>query len=109
MTTKIQSLPLAVVIKLAQAELMESYRTHNVFVLTVGVLDRDEIDDADNDQSIMVMATVNSDEECFAKDCGTHPWLLTWDEDECSFSSLCRWDQDEDSDDDDELPEKSSN
>lgn len=103
MATKIQSLPMAVVFKMVKADLMESYRTHDVQVLSIGLCDSEELDDADNEQSIMVMATVNSDEECFAKDCGTHPWVLTWDEDECCFCYSHRWDQDED--DDGELPE----
>lgn len=93
MATKIQSLPLAVVINLAKAELMESYRTHDVQVLTVGLCDSDEVGDVDNEQSIMVTAAVNSDEKCFADDCGTHPWRLTWDEEKCDFSLLCREDQ----------------
>ena len=87
-----QSLPLAVVIDLAKAELMESFRTHDVQVLNVGLYDA--YDDKENEQSIMVTATVNSEEECFAADCGTHPWLLTWDEDDCEFYRSMRWDQD---------------
>jgi len=103
MATKIQSLPLAVVINLVKEELMESYRTHDVQVLNVGLYDA--YDDKENEQSIMVTATVNSEEECFAADCGTHPWLLTWDEDDCEFYRLMRWDQDgEDGKDEDELP-----
>lgn len=102
MATKIQSLPLAAVFKMVKADLMESYRTHDVQVLTIGLCDRDEFDDDDNEQSIMVMAEVNSSEECFAKDCGVHPWLLTWDEDECAFNYSQRWDQEGDDEDDDD-------
>lgn len=94
MATKIQSLPMAVVIKLAQADLMESYRTHDVQVLSIGLCE--DFDDGDSEQSVMVTAIVSSEEECFANDCGHHPWLMVWDEDECRFIRLCRWDQDED-------------
>lgn len=97
MATKIQSLPMAVVIKLAQADLMESYRTHDVQVLSIGLFDDDGVwNDGENEKSLMVTAIVSSEEECFANDCGHHPWLMVWDEDECRFIRLCRWDQDED-------------
>ena len=103
MATKIQSLPLAVVINLAKAELMESYRTHDVQVLNVGLYEAD--DDFENEQSIMVTATVNSEEECFAADCGKHLWLMSWNEDECDFYRLIRWDiAVEHVEDEDELP-----
>ena len=95
MATKIQSLPMAVVFKLVKADLMESYRTHDVQVLSIGLCDAGEVGDAENEQSILVTATVQSDEECFAKDCGTHPWLMTWDEDECCFDFMSRDDQDD--------------
>lgn len=91
MATKIQSLPLAVVINLAKAELMESYETHDVQVLNVGLYDAY---DYENEQSIMVTATVNYEDEYSEADCGTHPWVLTWDEDDCEFYRLMRWDQD---------------
>lgn len=106
--TKIESLPFGTVLKLVKEELMESYRTSNVMIQSIGIdEDLSEIYDAENDCCVMVWADVQPEEECFKKDCGLHPWAMWWNQNDCAFHTLCRWDQEDDEkddDDDDELP-----
>ena len=92
---KIESMALNVVLQLAKAELMSAYRTDKVEIKGVG-FDEDACeDDEDGERSLMVNAVIFPDEECFKKDRGFHPWLMTWDEESCEFSTIMRWDQEE--------------
>ena len=93
---KIESMALNVVLQLAKAELMSAYRTDKVEIKGVG-FDEDACeDDEDGERSLMVNAVIFPDEECFKKDRGFHPWLMTWDEESCEFSTIMRWDQEDD-------------
>ena len=103
MATKIKSMPFGTVLKLVKEQLMESYRTSNVMIQSIGIDDDlSEIYDEENDCCVMVWADVKSDEECFEKDCGLHPWAMWWNQNDCAFHTLCRWDQEDD--DEDGLP-----
>ena len=96
MVQKIQSMPLNVVLQLAKAELMSACRTSRVKVIGVGIDDDIRVNDEDGECSLMVTACIQPEEECFKEDCGVHPWVLRWDEEECDFISSMRWDQDAD-------------
>lgn len=107
MATKIESLPLNIVLQLAKKELMECLNTKDVEILGVG-FDWDVCESDDEDErSLMVTACVDGDDEQHTADYGKHPWVMVWDENTCEFHTLQRWDQSEDNDEDDELPEGS--
>ena len=92
---KIESMALNVVLQLAKAELMSSYRTDKVEIIGVG-FDWDVCEsDEEGERSLMVTACIQPEEECFKKDRGTHPWVMVWDEETCEFHTLQRWDQEE--------------
>ncbi len=96
--TKIESLPLNVVLQLAKKEIMDYCMTTQVLIVSVG-FDYDVIEDDEvGERTLMAMANVITDDERF-KDCnGFHPWALIWDEEECEFCTVARWDQDNESD-----------
>lgn len=89
--TKIEGMALNVVLQLAKAELMSVYRTDKVKIIGVG-FDEDQ-PDMEGERSLVVTACVMPEEECFKADCGTHQWVLTWDEEECQFFQSYRLDQ----------------
>lgn len=103
--TKIESLPLNVVLQLAKKEIMDYCMTTEVLIMNVG-FDYDLLEsDEDNETTLMATADVTTSDERF-EDCnGIHPWALTWDEEMCEFCTVSRWDQECDKDEDnDELP-----
>ena len=93
---KIESMALNVVLQLVKAELMDAYRTHNVDVLGVGFDDERTQFDEEGERTLSVMAHIEPKEKCFKNDCGTHPWIMVWDEEQCQFVSLMRMDQEND-------------
>ena len=90
---KIESMALNVVLQLAKEELMSSYRTHNVEVITVGFDPERTENDNDGERTLMVWAHIEPEEECFASDSGTHPWQMVWDEEACEFNQSWRDDE----------------
>jgi hypothetical protein len=93
---KIEGMALNMVLALAKAELMDACRTHNVEIKGVG-FDPEYTDyDEEGERTLTVVAHIEAEEKCFKNDCGTHPWIMVWDEETCSFNSLMRIDQKED-------------
>ena len=95
--TRIESMPFGVVMKLVKEELMESCKTSDVTVQSIGIdYDLSEIYDEENDCCVMAWADVQSDDPNRKNDCGLHPWAMWWDQNDCDFHTVCRWDQEED-------------
>lgn len=92
---KIEGMALNVVLQLAKAELMSTYRTHNVEVMGVGFDPTWMESDDEGECTLMVQAHIEPEEECFKNDYGTHPWIMIWDEESCEFHTLMRIDQDQ--------------
>lgn len=93
MATKIESLPLNVVLQLAKAELMSSYKTNKVEIKGVGIdLDICDLDD-DDECSLMVDAEIYPENDVYKEDRGLHPWVMVWDEQRCGFHTIMRLDQ----------------
>lgn len=94
--TKIESLPLNIVLQLVKKELMDYCMTTHVLVKSVGFDPETCGAEEDGECTLMANAIVETEDERF-QDCnGLHPWFLIWDENMCEFNTVQRWDWDQD-------------
>ena len=98
MATFYDSLPLNVIKQVIKAELMEGTKATKCEIVSIEF--DDEIYGYDEDpqkqellQQLTVTATLEGDAEPFARDYGTHPWMMEWSADMAQFVSSSREDQ----------------
>jgi len=89
--TKIESLPLNVVLNLTQRELMSACGTTNVEIVGVGYASEYENDYNPYDYPLLVNALIIGAKG--TEDSGLHHWLMVWNENECDFHTIMRLDQ----------------